>query len=144
MLFRSYGVSVNIVANYKTKTGDIEPYYVELALFGSQADFARDFLEVGDGVTGVGEKQIRTYKDQQGVEKQSVQITVKSLNIPINKVADLIVRIVDSRVAKQPETQPVATEAPQPQPTGFSQPAPVAEPQEEAPKLQIDSDDLPF
>jgi single-stranded DNA-binding protein len=147
-----YGVSVNIVANYKTKTGDIEPYYVELTLFGSQADFARDFLEVGDGVTGVGEKQIRTYKDQQGVEKQSVRITVKSLNIPINKVADLIVRIVDSRVAKQPETQPVveenATPQPQPQaptqPTGFTQPAPAYKPQEEIPTLQIDSDDLPF
>lgn len=145
-----YGVNVNIVTNYKAKSGEVKPLYSQLTLFGSQGDFALDFLEVGDGVTGVGEKSWNVWTDQEGKQRKDLRITVKSLNLPINKVADLVLRIVDSRVGNvQPETevtqeQQVPAPAPQAQPQA---PAPTPSPQapvEEEPVLDITSDDLPF
>lgn len=139
-----YGVNVNIVTNYKTKTGEVKPLYSQLTLFGSQGDFALDFLEVGDGVTGVGEKSWNIWTDQQGQQRKDLRITVKSLNLPINKVADLMVRIIDSKLGasqEQPQVQPEQA------PT-VEQPAQPAQPvqpvQEEEPILDISDDDLPF
>ncbi len=135
-----YGVNVNIVTNYKAASGEVKPLYSQLTLFGSQGDFALDFLEVGDGVSGVGDKSWNVWTDNAGQQRRDLRITVKSLNIPINKVADLIVKIVDSRVggnAPQPElAEPTPEQAPTAPPT-------TSELFEE-PVLDITNDDLPF
>lgn len=137
-----YGVNVNIVTNYKAASGEVKPLYSQLTLFGSQGDFALDFLEVGDGVSGVGDKSWNVWTDNTGQQRRDLRITVKSLNIPINKVADLIVKIVDSRVGgNAPQPQPeLADPTPEPVPT----PAPTTPEPVEEPVLDITSDDLPF
>lgn len=143
-----YGVNVNIVTNYKAKSGEVKPLYSQLTLFGSQGDFALDFLEVGDGVTGVGEKSWNVWIDNQGQQRRDLRITVKSLNLPINKVADLIVKIVDSRVGSndQPQVEQTQSEKAPTQPQAPQTPVAPTAPQEPAEDLTLDinSDDLPF
>lgn len=140
-----YGVNVNIVTNYKAKSGEIKPLYTQLTLFGPQGDFALDFLEVGDGVTGVGEKSWNIWTDNQGQQRKDLRITVKSLNLPINKVADLIVRIVDSRAGtnSQPQPEPTPPEPTPDQPQTPTAPTAPQEPEDDL-TLDINSDDLPF
>ena len=120
-----------------------ETHWGRATIWGTDAYIAADFCKKGDMIAGVADFKV-TSREYNNQTYQNNEYNVKSLFLSTKD----ILAIVDSKIEAAVKPQPVATEAPQPQtptqPTGFSQPAPVAEPQEEAPTLQIDSDDLPF
>ena len=128
-----------------------ETQWAQATFWGSDAQIASDFLKKGDTLNATGLMYMKSFQRQDGTPGSSLQFDSCSLLLGASKVSELIVRIVDSKIANlapqaapQGATQMVEQAIAQPNvvQTQATPPAPVA-PVEE-PILSINSDDLPF
>ena len=127
-----------------------ETQWAQATFWGSDAQIASDFLKKGDTLNATGLMYMKSFQRQDGTPGSSLQFDSCSLLLGASKVSELIVRIVESKIANlapqaapQGATQMVEQAIAQPNVVQTQATPPAPAPVEE-PILSINSDDLPF
>ena len=144
-----FGLAVN--RKYKTDTGDLkeETMFVEISLWGRQAEIAKEYLTKGRSVYIEGRLQLDTWDDKQSGQKRSklrvVGETFQMLGSRGESGGGSGGGNFGGGAPSGPEEEydqrPPARAQSAPQGGGGSQPRPKPKP---APAPQDDDDDIPF
>ncbi len=121
-----YSLAVN--KRFK-RDGEPDADFINCVAFGKTGEFAEKYFKKGQMVSVVGRLQVNSWEDQNGQKRYSTDVVVEEQHFAESRKSYEQNNSYNASAPSQPQQQ---TQAPTPEPNGFSS---VAEPTD---------DDLPF
>ena len=126
--------AVAVRRDMKDENGEYPTDFVEIVIWGQQAEYVSKYGHKGDRVELSGRWQQRNYTDRNGNNRRADECVVENISV------------FNRQQASAPEQAPTPAPAPrkaEPQGEQMKMAAPIANPVQSRPK-PIDDDDLPF
>ena len=80
--------TIAVKRDFKNAQGEYESDFIPFVAWNSQADFLDKYANKGDKIELCGRWQVRTYQDQQGMNRQVNEVVAENLSILINKAKE--------------------------------------------------------
>lgn len=126
--------AVAVRRDMKDENGEYPTDFVEIVIWGQQAEYIRNYGHKGDRVELSGRWQQRTYTDRNGNNRRADECVVESISVFSRQQAS---------APEQAQTPAPAPKREEPQGEQMKMATPTARPAPSRPKA-IDDDDLPF